>query len=655
MSHFSHFSSHLRSPHSHSSAHKALATLYNNKQTIRDIAHMSDLAVSPVEQPAVNTSLARRHFLDGWDAADFDGLKYSYGLTGVDQVGNFLWVDTFLYMLVGIAIVLLGLRVANMWWRHNRHLTVMGNPSRQAYWATNQTSWWPWLNRHLLQAPLWKKKHNAQFQISSAIDNGTLPGRWHTIVLVIYVGLNAAWCLALPYSVLDHKETIAALRGRTGTLAALNLIPTILFALRNNPLITLLQVSYDDFNLFHRWAARITILEAIVHTAAWVHNTQRGAGWSAVSNGLAHEGSYGWGMVGTVAFTFIGIQAWSPFRHAFYETFLSIHRLTVIAALVGLYKHLELHHLPQVPWMHLIFFFWAAEWFCRLASTTYYGLSLKQKSRVRVEAMPGEAVRVTIDMVREWTPRPGCHTHLWIPGMAGLHSHPFSVAWAPTLTPESKEMTLPILEGDVLMAPGAPQKSKQISLICRARTGLTRKMYERACKSPNETFSTWGFIEGPYGGHHSLDSYGTCVLFAGGVGITHQVMYMKHLINGFHRGTTATQKVVLIWTVPDSECLEWVRPWMDEILRMPGRKQCLRIKLFISRPKGRVESSSDTVKMFAGRPKIDTLIEEEVRGRVGAMAVTVCASGAMADGVRAGVRPWMTEGCVDFIEEAFTY
>ena len=244
---------------------------------------------------------------------------------------------------------------------------------------------------------------------------------------------------------------------------------------------------------------------------------------------------------------------------------------------------------------------------------------------------------------------------MWMPALAGLHSHPFSVAWAATLTADSKEMTLPILEGDALMAPGARQKSKQISLICRARTGLTRKMYEKACNSPNETFSTWGFIEGPYGGHHSLDSYGTCVLFAGGVGITHQVMYLKHLINGYNRGTTATQRIVLIWTVPNSECLEWVRPWMDEILRMPGRKQCLRIKLFISRPKGRVESSSETVKMFAGRPKMDALMEEEVRNRVGAMAVTVCASGGMADGVRAAVRPWMTEGCVDFIEEAFTY
>jgi predicted ferric reductase len=374
-----------------------------------------------------------------------------------------------------------------------------------------------------------------------------------------------------------------------------------------------------------------------------------------VGNALRSEGSYGYGMVGTVAFTFIGIQAWSPFRHAFYETFLNIHRICVMVALIGLYKHLELHMLPQVPWVQLVIILWALEHFARWCSILWYGFSLKKRSTIKVEAMPGEAVRLTIDMVREWQPRPGCHVHMWMPRMSFLSSHPFSVAWSPTLTPDSKEMTLPILEGDALMAPGAPQKSRQISLICRARTGLTRQMYERACKMPNETFTAWGFIEGPYGGHHSLDSYGTVVLFAGGVGITHQVMYLKHLVGGYAKRTTATQKVVLIWTVPDSDCLEWVRPWMDEILRMPQRKHVLRIKLFISRPKGRVESSSDTVKMFAGRAKPDALIEEEVRHRQGAMAVTVCGSGGFADGVRAAVRPWLTEGSIDFIEEAFTY
>lgn len=618
----------------------------------------SDLLPRRVEQLATSSDngLARRAgFLTGWDAADYDHLKYSFGLTGVDQVGNYIWVDTFLYMLAAIAIILLCLRIFNMFWKHNRHLSVMGNPSRQQYWATNQTAWWPWLNRHLLVAPLFNKRHNTAFQISSAIDNGTLPGRWHTIVLIVYFALNVAWCLALPWGEAEHKAVVAALRGRSGTLSALNLIPTILFALRNNPLISILHVTYDDFNLFHRWAARITIFEAVVHTGAWLYNTAHGQGWSAVAAGISDEGSYTYGTLGTCAFVFLGIQAWSPFRHAFYETFLNIHKVVVILALVGLWKHLELHALPQIPWMYLIFAMWGGEYFFRGLWIVWFNIKASQRTSVKVEAMPGEAVRVTVDLARAWHPKPGCHVHLYMPSLALWSSHPFSVAWAPTLTADSKEMTLPILEGEACIAPGAPPKSKQISLICRARTGFTRKMYDKASRSPNETFTSFGLLEGPYGGHHSLDSYGTLVLFAGGVGITHQTMYMKHLIDGAYRGTTATQKIVLIWTVPDAECLEWVRPWMDEILRMPGRKKVLRIKLFITRPKGRVENSSDTVKMYAGRPKTEILIEDEVRTRVGAMAVTVCASGAFADGVRAATRPWLTEGCIDFIEEAFTY
>ena len=133
-------------------------------------------------------------------------------------------------------------------------------------------------------------------------------------------------------------------------------------------------------------------------------------------------------------------------------------------------------------------------------------------------------------------------------------------------------------------------------------------------------------------------------------------MYLRHLLEGAAAGTTATQRILLAWTVPDSECLEWVRPWMDSILRMSGRKRVLRIKLFISRPKGRVENlNSSSVQMFAGRMSAETILEQEVASRVGAMAVTVCASGAMADSVRAATRKFLEVGSVDFIEEAFTY
>jgi predicted ferric reductase len=597
--------------------------------------------------------------LKGWDIGDNDRLKFSFGLTGVAQDQNFLWVEIFAFMLLGIALSTLGLHIFNMIWRQMRHVSVLGQPNRQAFFRYNQTRWWPWINRHLLAAPLINKRHNRSFQLSSAIDNGTLPGRWHTLILIVYVGLNIAWCCVLPYDE-EHISVIAALRGRTGTLAALNLIPTVLFALRNNPLIPLLQVSYDDFNLFHRWAARITIVEAFIHTIAWLYNTKTAGGWHHVGTALRDEGSYTWGMVGTLGFCLLGIQAWSPIRHAFYETFLNVHRLCVVATFVGLYLHLEMHGLPQVPWMWVVFMMWSLEVAMRMIRLGWSSWNLTKMSRVTVEALPGEAVRVTVDLQRSWYPRPGCHAHIYMPAMTPFlpwTSHPFSIAWAATETLKDKDIdraSLPTTEKEKFTDFG-PRKSNQVSFICRARTGLTRKLYEKAALSEHTMFTTWGGIEGPYGGHHSLDSYGTVCLFAGGVGITHQVMYLKHLVAGYEQGTTAIQKLLLVWTVPESDCLEWVRPWMDEVLRMKNRKQVLRVMLFITRPKRHIENTSESVKMFEGRPKTANLIADEVRNRVGAMAVTVCGSGAFADDVRSAVRPHLTEGSVDFIEEAFTY
>jgi hypothetical protein len=40
-------------------------------------------------------------------------------------------------------------------------------------------------------------------------------------------------------------------------------------AARNNPLISWLNLSFDTFNLLHRWFGRIVVLEAIAHTVAW--------------------------------------------------------------------------------------------------------------------------------------------------------------------------------------------------------------------------------------------------------------------------------------------------------------------------------------------------------------------------------------------------
>jgi hypothetical protein len=278
--------------------------------------------------------------------------SYFHGLTGVDQYLNYLLTNALVAMFfIGLAVVL-WYRWTLMGHAHLRKLMAMGKESDQRYWMYNHHKTWASIKKNILYAPLGKVRHNQEYRIpfvkKADSGMGTLPSRFHTFLLVILVVTNLAYCLALDWSALDSSAVIAELRGRTGQLAALNIIPTVLFALRNNPLLWITGVSYDCFNLLHRWCARIMIIEAVLHTLAWAINVHKASGAAQVALSLSTSKSFAWGMVATVCFGTIFVVAPAPIRHTFYETFLNGHRLLVLFALVGVYVHLDAANLPQL-------------------------------------------------------------------------------------------------------------------------------------------------------------------------------------------------------------------------------------------------------------------------------------------------------------------
>ena len=192
--------------------------------------------------------------------------------------------------------------------------------------------------------------------------------------------------------------------------------------------------------------------------------------------------------------------------------------------------------------------------------------------------------------------------------------------------------------------------------VPRRRTGFTEKLYRKADRSPSGRFTTMALVEGPYG-HQTLHSYGTCLLFAAGVGITHQVPHVRDLVTGYSNGTVAARKVVLVWIIQSPEHLEWIRPWMTTILGLPKRREVLKILLFVTRPRStkEIHSPSSSVQMFPGKPNIQALIDQEVEQSIGAIGVTVCGVGALADDVRRGCRMWMGKVNIEFVEESFSW
>ncbi|KAI1379173.1 ferric reductase like transmembrane component-domain-containing protein [Hypoxylon crocopeplum] len=585
---------------------------------------------------------------------------FATSLNGVDQSGNMLFKEMLWWTLGIMALIILAIRLLEIGWSKLRHVSAMSAPAdKQSYWMRSQWSWMPSLKRNLIYAPLWKKRHNREIKLSSAVSIGTLPSRLHSIILGIYLISNTVYMFYEDWSQENGYALAAEIRGRSGTLAIVNMVPLIILAGRNNPLIAMLRVSFDTYNLLHRWMGRMVVIEAVIHTIAWAYVAVAADGYDGMNLRLVHDSFLASGFAGTIGLVILLFLSFSPIRHAFYETFLSFHIILAFVVFAMTWVHCATAHvpggLPQLPWMLAIFLLWIAERLARMFRLAYNNWSKRGGfTEAVVEPMPGDTTRVTMHLPRYVDVKPGTHAYIRFMGINPWENHPFSIAWVEH-HPELDKETL----GEKASSKSELRRgTTSVSFIVGAHTGFTRHLYTKALKGGPHPIRIRAAMEGPYAGHHSLDSYGHVVLFAGSTGITHQISYLKPLIEGFNEGTIATRRVTLVWIIRDTESLEWVRPWMDEILRMPRRRDILNVRLFVTRPKNtkEIHSASSTVQMFPGRPNIPTLLKKEVEEQVGAMCVTVCGPGALADDVRHAVREVQDESSVvDFVEESFTW
>ncbi|OJD21957.1 hypothetical protein ACJ73_06701 [Blastomyces percursus] len=600
-------------------------------------------------------------------------VQYTRGLLGVNVQLDKLLTQIICGTLGAACVAVLATRFGQMLNAYLRRITsAHATPRQQRYWATAESALWADIKRHLIYAPLGRKRHNREFKLSAAVNVGTLPSRLHTILLGSYFLSQVAYLTILDYNVNTKAALIAELRGRSGVLALLNMIPLVILASRNNPLIRILHVSFDTYNLLHRWIGRIVVIHSVIHTTAWMTNAVTANGWSRTFHDVRSTKFFTAGLIGTIAMVLLFLHSPSPIRHAFYETFLHIHLLLFGLALAGIYMHLNIDGLPQLPWLQFIIAFWGTERLVRVLRLVYLNVSRRHGlTRVMVEALPGEASRVTFFLPRNTHIHPGSHVYAYLPKISLWMSHPFSVAWTengkflkpPSSSGDSSPRNLPSFqkhEPDLEDATNYRTQPTNVTLVMAARTGMTRKLYEKALASPHNILYTTGFIEGPYRSHPStfFGSYGTVVLFSGGAGITHHLMQVRELLEAVQAGTVATRRIHLIWSVRTTEQLMWVSGFMDYILQLPMRREVLVTKLFISKPRSHkdIKSPSGTLLMFEGRCRPDVIIDEAMENHVGATAVSVCGPGAFADEVRASVRKRVGSGpVIDFVEESFTW
>jgi len=220
----------------------------------------------------------------------------------------------------------------------------------------------------------------------------------------------------------------------------------------------------------------------------------------------------------------------------------------------------------------------------------------------------------------------------------------------------------------------SPDTSQAVSLIVRARGGFTSKLHSHASSAPaTTTLASTALLEGPY---HSEDfsSYGTALLIAAGVGITHVLPHARALVLGASSSPSAprpvTRRITLVWLIPSLDHTSWIAPWLREILDAPTAADVLRVRIFVTRDDGFLAERKDEgagrgaledllrhfcVEVVSGKPDVGLVVGEEIGSSIGATVVNVCGTGSLGDEVRCAARGWMTRRNVDFVESSFSW
>ncbi|KAJ5390777.1 Riboflavin synthase-like beta-barrel [Penicillium cataractarum] len=535
------------------------------------------------------------------------------------------------------------------------------------------------LKKHVFYAPVCGARHSRDFKLFR-LHMGTVPLRLEVILLVIYLLLNFIFVVVMVDWWKDFSDKMFQLKYAAGHLAVMNTPGLVLSAGRNNPLVQMLGLPFDTFNFMHRWVGRVIAANAVVHMSAVLANQAYMHGTDYIIYTIWRMPFYIYGLVAILGFIFIVLQSLSPVRHAFYELFLHLHIALAVMSFVALWYHLK--NLLQQRVLLGTLILWGLDRVGRLCILIWRNCG-KRRTTAIVEALPGSVARVDVEVSRAWKFRPGQYMYMYLPCLGLWTSHPFTVAWSSTGSDSSSFAEKRSLSESFASLIGVSERTT-MSVLIKGQDGFTKKLLRKVEDSPDGTIKATALAEGPFGGIHSLASYGTLLLVAGGIGITHPMSYLHEVVNNFASRKTATRKVHLVWMIRNLDHLAWIQTWMTEIFghdslnstvnpkgdtyfQIPGLLLSISIHVtghkddpeeYISSPETTWTDSAPSnvpVNIHHERPSFRTLLENEKAEQVGALAVSVCGPGGLGDSVRDAVRHVQGEKTVDLFEETFSW
>ncbi|KAH6625641.1 ferric-chelate reductase-like protein [Boeremia exigua] len=564
-----------------------------------------------------------------------------------------------------------------------RLLALISNARSQEYQAiAEDESAGPKTQRSLLSLPytLFKRYITvpAAFgdRCSRPLGWCTIPPRAQTLTIAAFVLLNTVLCCA-DYRLTEDNlywpeksnQLLRYVSDRTGIISLANFPLVWLFGMRNDVLMWLTGWGFGTYNAFHRWAARIATLQAVVHSIGYTVMIWNSGGFIEFMGYWKKH--YFWnGELATIAMCCLLAFSFYGIRRAHYEIFLVTHIVLSIAALWSMYYHVEI--FTNGEWNIFIWpclFIWIFDRVLRIGRILAFDWRFWNTKATVSYDPASNLVRMDVPMPRNRVaPKPGTYYYIYVLNdPLYIHqNHPFTLAYVSS--PEDNEQ-IPLSpvssrpsthranstsssESDALLAPKRKESSApSMVYLIRPYDGFTSRL-KKHCLSRPKTLRV--NIEGPYGHSVPLRDYSNVLFIVGGTGIAVPLSHLAHLLSPESR----VQSVKIVWAVREHAFLASM---LKEYRTLLGDERC-DLEVHVTQDVGHKDDIPNQtprgVSIVVGRPNVRLSIEAaaEDAGQA-SLAIVACGPARMADEARKASVQMLANGFrgVEYFEESFKW
>ncbi|KAI0132934.1 ferric reductase like transmembrane component [Xylariales sp. AK1849] len=511
---------------------------------------------------------------------------------------------------------------------------------------------------------VWLKKYMilpAAFGYRSAQPFGwyTVPPRIQSLTIGAFIVINIVFCIhgyqVFPDNLYWPKVSDQVWRfvsDRTGIISFANFPLIWIFGMRNNLLMWLTGWDFGTYSNFHRWVARVSTMQAIVHSIGYTYIVFQGAGWAGF---VQYWDLFFWwtGEVATVIMSLLlGLSVYW-LRRKTYELFLFIHILFSIIILASMWGHVSIFKGSYNPIIWVCCAVWILDRIMRVTRTLLFNPQFWSTRARATYDRDANMVRLCIPLSASlYSPRPGTFYYLHLlDDWYFWESHPFTMA--SVQIQDHSEAAIVEERECLLERRGSEGSSPTMNFLIRPYDSFTGRLRDAATESSSslQPASLRVILEGPYGHKRPFHRFENLVFVVGGSGIVVPLAHMNEL----GKNTSRTRAIRIIWAVREAALATSVlRDDFGDLLDSDK----LSIHVYIT--KDQPCELHKNARLLYGRPFVHEEVEDFVRySEQGNLAVVACGPARMADDTRKAVVDLLgadlTRRPIEYFEESFNW